>query len=333
MFHSRARFLIMVFIGMISAVTVSAAGDFRLSGPYQFQNLTVFIARSEASDADQGLLTLSEALEKKYVTVYETGQVGELEVENVSSYPVYVQSGMIVKGGKQDRVLRFDIIIRARSGRIPLASFCVEHGRWTPRGQEKADQFTTSSNIVSHRDIKIAAKAAESQQEVWSKVEEYGKKVEVIRGGRRGDEYHTTSLQLMQEDKEIRTHVEDYINFFNEKIRLGDDATGLIFAVNGVLSCADLYQSPDLFKKLYPQLLEAAALEAVAEHNPKAGLNDVTTVDVFRWMENADRGEYSIRSIDGKMELRTKENDGTLVFETYPNHKTPVWIHKNILAR
>src|SRR5205814_5729749 len=89
-----------------------------------------------AKSSAAGLLTLQEAMDQKKVVVYETGKVNELSIENTSSQDVYVQSGDIVKGGRQDRVLSTDLVLPPHSGKLSIAAFCVEHGRWTKRGNE-----------------------------------------------------------------------------------------------------------------------------------------------------------------------------------------------------
>src|SRR5207253_7340820 len=114
-----------------------------------------------------------EAMERKILVVYETSDVNNLQVENISkNYEVFIQSGDIVKGGKQDRVLAVDIIIHARSGRISIEAFCVESGRWQKRGNENSGQFTSSNERIVTKDLKLAANKSRSQSEVWQKVEE-----------------------------------------------------------------------------------------------------------------------------------------------------------------
>ena len=54
---------------------------------------------------------------------------------------MFVQSGDIVKGGKQDRVLTVSLVLPPRSGRIAIAAFCVEQGRWSARGKEDVKTF------------------------------------------------------------------------------------------------------------------------------------------------------------------------------------------------
>ena len=41
---------------------------------------------------------------------------------------MFIQSGDIVKGGKQDRILSVSIMIPPLSGRILIEAFCVESG-------------------------------------------------------------------------------------------------------------------------------------------------------------------------------------------------------------
>jgi hypothetical protein len=104
--------------------------QYELSGPYTYKNLSVFLVHG--SDENNNMyVPLQEGLERKQVIVYETKEVNQLAIENLSTTDeVLVQAGDIVKGGQQDRVLAVDLIVPARSGRIPIDAFCVENGRW-----------------------------------------------------------------------------------------------------------------------------------------------------------------------------------------------------------
>ena len=143
---------------------------YRLSGPYTHKNLSIFLIHSKTTTRTKSFLTLQEALEQKKVVVYETQSVNELAIENLSSEDVYVQSGDIVKGGQQDRMIGVDLIVPPKSGRMPISAFCVEHGRWSGRGNERAGVFNSSSDAVATREIKLAAKSSRSQGAVWENV-------------------------------------------------------------------------------------------------------------------------------------------------------------------
>ena len=127
--------LLMAAAGASFAVAQTA--DYRVSTPYTYKNLSIFLIHGKDESKKANVLTLQEAMERKLFVVYETSEVNELEVENLSKeFDVFIQSGDIVKGGKQDRILAVSIIIPARSGRVKIESFCVESGRWTKRGNE-----------------------------------------------------------------------------------------------------------------------------------------------------------------------------------------------------
>ena len=130
-------------IGIPLALFIKAHGqnsptrqsNYRLSDPYTHKNLTVFLIHGK-DQTTKPFLTLQEALAQKKVRVYETKDVNELAIRNLSNEDIYVQAGDIVRGGEQDRMISVDFIVPPKSGRMPIAAFCVESGRWNKRGNE-----------------------------------------------------------------------------------------------------------------------------------------------------------------------------------------------------
>ncbi len=51
-----------------------------------------------------------------------------------------IQAGDVVKGGRQDRTIGVGFVLPAKSGRVPIPSFCVEIGRWHRRAAESDRQ-------------------------------------------------------------------------------------------------------------------------------------------------------------------------------------------------
>jgi hypothetical protein len=151
---------------------------YRISAPYTYKNLTIFLLHGKDETKRSNILTLQEAMERGIFRVYETSDVNQLEVENISKeFDVFIQSGDIVKGGKQDRVLAISILIPARSGRVVIDAFCVESGRWTKRGNEDSTKFNSSNDRIATKELKLAANASRSQQEVWNQVAEAQKRL------------------------------------------------------------------------------------------------------------------------------------------------------------
>src|SRR5277367_6627036 len=155
----------------VSAQGLGAIGSpYKISGPFQSKNLSVFLIRGNKATKTNNIITLQEALREKKVVVSETGDVNNLAVQNLSNDTVFIQSGDIVKGGRQDRTMQYDMILPPHSGKIPLPAFCVEHGRWQGRANEKADSFASSEYSLVGNELKLAAKQKGDQSEVWSKV-------------------------------------------------------------------------------------------------------------------------------------------------------------------
>ncbi|MBW1297341.1 ARPP-1 family domain-containing protein [Aquimarina litoralis] len=115
------------------------------------ENLTLFMITGNEKISGDIYKTLSEAMEKKEVTVKETGNVNQLLLDNNSDDYVFIHSGDIVKGGKQDRTISYDVIIPPKAKNVALQSFCVEQGRWRQRGNETLSSFASNSKCY-HRE-------------------------------------------------------------------------------------------------------------------------------------------------------------------------------------
>ena len=110
------------------------SNNLTIAGPFTHENLSIFLLRGADAFDGSRFIPLDDAMEQKCVIVHETGEVGQLEVENLSDeLDLYIQAGDVVKGGRQDRTLGVDFVLPAKSGRVPIPSFCVESGRWHRR--------------------------------------------------------------------------------------------------------------------------------------------------------------------------------------------------------
>jgi hypothetical protein len=315
-------------IAACSTVSISQ-NAYRISAPYTYKNLTIFLIHGKDSTTKKNIVTLQEALKMGIFRVYETSEVNELTVENVSkTHDVFIQSGDIVKGGKQDRVLAISIIVPARSGRVSIEAFCVESGRWQKREGEDSQQFSSSEERIVSKDLKLAANAARSQQEVWGKVAEAQKKLSENVGGDVTRNASGTSLQLALENRKVTATTNEYIRKLSSLVAGKPDVIGYAFAINGEINSADIYVSNHLFAKLWPRMLKAAAIEAVAEKNG-AGMNAPAPkpAAIEGFISEAEKGRANERSTSGKSKVVTRENDGNTMFEA--RDKSGVVVHRN----
>jgi hypothetical protein len=289
-----------------------------LSGPYAHKNLSVYLIHNAAQVKRAAYIPLDEALEKGIVRVKETGDVNNLVAENHSSeYYVFIQSGDIVKGGKQDRTIGHDVVLRPKSGKVPLNAFCVEHGRWHPRGNEKVQQFSSSKKRLSSKGLKLAAKKAKSQSEVWKAVEEEQQKLSRKLGTSVKSRVSETSLQLTLEDEAVQRESEAYIRAISPKGHAAKDIVGYAYAINGKFNTADIYASNDLFKKIWAKALAAAACEAVAAPELTKPLDPAPdTKTISEQINHGFQGEVDSRKNHKNSHLTTREAKASYVFET-----------------
>lgn len=137
----------------------------RISGPYTAQNLSIYFLHGPSRPGPVPL-TLAEAIKSGAATVFETGTVNRLSIQNSGDREVFVQAGDIVKGGRQDRVLAVSLLIPPRSARIPIGAYCVEQGRWRKRGVESAAKFQSAASVLPSKAAKLAMLAASPAADV-----------------------------------------------------------------------------------------------------------------------------------------------------------------------
>jgi hypothetical protein len=290
---------------------------YRLSGPYTHENLTVFLIHGDDQVKDKNFLTLDEALQQKKVVVHETKNVNQLSVENVSDKDeVFIQAGDIVKGGQQDRVLAFDLVVPPKSGKVAINSFCVEAGRWTKRGKEDVQRFNSCPDQLATKDLKLAARKAMSQREVWDNVAKAQAKLAENAGAPVKAAASETSLQLTLEHKKVLESIDGYIKKLTPAVADQKDVIGYAFAVNGQLNSADVYASSALFMKLWPKLVKATAVEAFHELKKDKKFEAVKGDAVLAFLADPEKGKKSQKDIDKRLSQVLKETEKNVLFET-----------------
>jgi hypothetical protein len=308
-------------------------------------------------------LTLQEALDKKAVEVVETGSVNELQIRNKGGQPIFVQSGDIVKGGKQDRVVTTSFLLPPKSGKVPLASFCVENGRWSPRGKEASGYFASSSEAMPSRKAKLAMKAplpveaaepasapqaqsasndeqrqqragvndtGKRQQMVWNEVASTQDKLtgglkQSVKAAESG-----TSLQLSLENDKLRKVRADYVKALEDKAG-AEDIVGYVFAVNGQINSADLYPSNALFRKMWTKLLAASVTEAIGDGaTGDAGTPpDLAAVQAFLTAAESGKAQEEAVADIALQDVRDTEKALYVGVKT----KNGDWVHRNYLMK
>jgi hypothetical protein len=316
--------------GAVPAGGAAGEGRMKISGPYVHENLTVFLIHGTDRIKGKNYLTLQEAMERKLVIVHETGDVNELSVENISKdQDVFIQSGDIVKGGRQDRTIAMDFICPPGSGKMPIEAFCVEHGRWAARATESAVQFAGSTDALAGKELRLAAKQSGQQTEVWRQVAVNQQKLSTATSQPVAAALSPTSFQLSLESQAVQGHTAEYIKAISPAIDGKDDVIGYAFAINGKINSADVYASHALFVKLWPKLLKSSVVEALAEVKDVKKFGPATAEAVRACIADARGGKATEKDVTPRVRIVTKESAGNVVFETRDRRMDDGLIHES----
>ena len=301
-----------------------------LTQPTTARNLTAWFVSVPPGKEIPDYTVLEEAMEKQAGLLHETGDVNELLIENPGDHDLFIQAGDIVKGGRQDRTLGADFIVPAKSGKVPIPVFCVEAARWHKRRSESDAHFSKSSDYASSKKLRAALRTSKSQGEVWASVEEEQAKLSESIGLCAQSAMSPSSLQLSYEMKETTAAVEGYLTGL--EAAPSEKSVGVVWAINGKLSHADIYGSPALFRKVWKKLLGAAAFEAIGERSeqPAEALRDVAGVSA--WLEEAAAAAAEEESLPPRTQLSTRRAKAQLRFETRDTAVAEP-IHLSILAQ
>jgi len=319
------------------ASAAKQGGALNISGPYTSANLSVYLLHGKDASNYQNFLTLQEGMLKGYVVVKETGDVNQLAVQNNGPLPIFIQSGDIVKGGRQDRTMQYDMILPPKSGMLPINSFCVEHGRWSQRGSESAGAFHDSNYQLANKSLKMAAKYSGDQQKVWDMVDDFRTKgfakakVSAVQAMASPS---PSSLQLTLENDKVKQSTQKYVKDLQNIVADKNDVVGYAFAINGKVNSIDVYANNALFKKMWPKLVNSSATEAFSEAEDGKQYKVPKVEAIKECIADADEAKAQEKAVSGKSRMIMHESKRNVLFETEDlTTKSGSWVHRNYLTK
>ena len=142
-----------------------------------------------------------------------------------------------------------------------------------------------------------------------------------------------SSLQLTLENKLVKDTTNDYVKNLSSIINGKRDVIGFVFAINGQLNSADVYSSNALFAKLWPKMLEASAVEAIAELKADEKIQPVETNEVKAFLRESQDGKAETKRVTARTAVVKCETEKNLFFETRDRRRGDGWVHRNYLAK
>ena len=194
------------------------------------------------------VLTLDEARARGALTVVERAQasVPDLIAENRGKAHVLLLAGEILIGGKQNRVLREDLLLPPLSGPRNVSVYCVEQGRWN----EGRKDFESRSSVVQPSVRSEVLRKAE-QGRIWSGVAAASRNLQAASP--------TGSYQAVYDTPEVKAHL-DRATRSLETVPLPGVVGAAVF-VGPSLAGVDAFHAGGLFAREWPKLLRAYALD------------------------------------------------------------------------
>jgi hypothetical protein len=225
-------------------------GAVRVGQGAAHSGLLVFWLNAKEQAPALEVATLDEARKSGALLIAERDQatVPELVVENRGKIHVLLLAGEILIGGKQNRVLREDILLPPLSGPRPIGVFCVEQGRWN----EGRKEFESKGSFAQPG-LRSKLLECPNQNGVWDSVAKSARAAEVPASP-------TGSYQAIYEDGKIQAHLSEVERGLTSRAPAPANGAA-VFAGTSLLGL-DLFHAPSLFGREWPKLLRAHAVEA-----------------------------------------------------------------------
>lgn len=271
-------------------------------------NLTVFpVYPPERPKVSSAYLTLEEALKQKLLEVQElpSAEVSRVSVTNNASKPVYLMAGDIILGGQQDRTVARDTIVAKGAKAFAVEVFCVEHGRW-----EGGQHF--SGGEIASASLRREAQVTKQQQKVWEKV---AAEVTAARAATPSGTYRAVAG-----NQASQREIQAFVAALGAPLAKDARATGIVVAINGTVTAADLFADHALFAQQLPKILKSYALDATQQQAEWAKLPRKprpTPAQAVALLTDAERGRDRTATA-GDTVNRERENDAAVVFDAAP---------------
>jgi hypothetical protein len=247
--------------------------------PRVYESLAIYpLVADEVKDQTK-YKHLDSAVSEKSVQITEwgSGTVPNLKVSNKGKGKVFIMTGEIMTGAKQDRMAAHDVLLRPGSKAVKLPVYCVEHGRWV----KNSDRFAAGKTAGTKK-LRKSAVAKASQGKIWADVAE--------KSAKSGVHSSTGTMQAVYNSTDLKKKIAAYEKAFANLPSDTENMVGFVVAVRGQIDGADLFANPPLLKGLWKKLVKAAATDAVTEDGSATGTPSTARARSF--LGEGINGEY-----------------------------------------
>ena len=190
------------------------------------------------------VLSLSQAMQEGIVKISERGtasteNVHWLRINNSSNKSIYVGSGEVILGGRQDRMVAKDTLLPPSPSDQYIPVMCVEEGRWS----EKMKKF--AYNNYANPALRKVLDHSKNQVLIWKEI--------LSQLTYSGTPAPTLAYGAHRADKKFAPEQDEYFKYFFEKFKHSDSTiTGIVCMSNDKVIGCDVFAANNLF---YGELL------------------------------------------------------------------------------
>ena len=238
---------------------------------WQYKNLKIVPIRWKGKGGwdyplNGNLISLGDAVNNGLARISERGtastdNVHWLIIENLASKNIFIASGDIVAGGRQDRMVSRDTIMGANTARMQIPVMCVEEGRWS----EKEKKFTYEEKANLH--VRKVLDRSQNQVILWREIYDQLDRDKVKNS--------TLAYVSRKQDKKFVAEEQEYWNYFQPKFKKSDSTIVGVVCISGkyVIGC-DLFASTSLFYSELQSVMYGYIHEAITLGAPVNITND-----------------------------------------------------------
>ena len=263
------------------------AGALEIGPPVKHDRLTVYPLKAPRTSSASPYESLDRAVKENKLRVREqgSGDVPRLRVKNLGKKRVFIMTGEIMTGAKQDRMAAQDVLVPPKKRNLDLKVYCVEAGRWVM----KSGQFAAGGTAATKKLRRSAAKKY-GQGKIWDDVAEKSRESSV--------DSATGTMQAVFRDRRVRQKLAAYEKALSDLPERTENMIGFVAITGGHLSTADVFASPALLSDLWKKLLRAAALDAITA--PENGQSAATAADVAQFLQDGFSGRFNLITNPGE---------------------------------
>ena len=227
-----------------------------------YKNLKIIPVRKKISGGPGApMLTFGKAVQTGQITLSERGtasteNVPWIRVNNNSGMPVFVASGEVVMGGRQDRMITRDTIIESMPGDQYIPVVCVEENRWSKK--EKKFYYASYANPKLRKVLDQSKNQLLVWKEIYAQLDSSNVKSP------------TFAYAARRVDKKYTLVSDEYLRYFSARLQRDSTIVGVVCISGNSILGSDIFSSGSLFHDQFSTLIAGYIEEAIVFGAPPA---------------------------------------------------------------